>query len=314
MNNEQNPFVSVIIPVYNDSDRLKLCLQALQRQTYPKHLYEAIVVDNNSDATYKTKAVVEQFSQASIATETRPSSYAARNKGISLAKGEILAFTDSDCIPADDWIERGVANLVNTPDCSVIGGKVEFFFKKSDRPNTIEIYESFNAIPQQYFVEIDKFAATANLFTYKNVFDRVGYFDDTLKSSGDREWGMRVFLAGDRIIYADDTCVSHPARHSYRQLHKKIIRLAGGFYNLGELTMKKRYRLPELIQDLSQELKPPLTTIYYILAGKRLWFWQKLDTPNAWQRIKLVFLLFLVKFDCAWQKIKLFLGTSSKRA
>jgi glycosyltransferase involved in cell wall biosynthesis len=314
MNHEQNPFVSVIVPVFNDSDRLKICLEALQRQTYPKHLYEAIVVDNGSDSNQKTEAVVKQFSQAAIATETRPSSYAARNKGISLAKGEILAFTDSDCIPADDWIQRGVANLLNKPDCSVVGGKVEFFFQNRNRPNTIELYESLTAIPQQYFVEIDKFAATANLFTYKNVFDRVGYFNDRLKSSGDREWGMRVSSSGDRIIYAEDTRVAHPARYSYQQLHQKIIRLAGGFYNLGELTMKRGYRLSELIQDLSQELKPPLTTIYYILAGKQLWFWQKLDTPDIWQRIQLVLILFLVKFDCAWQKIKLFLGTSSKRA
>lgn len=59
-------FVSVIIPVFNDSNRLKLCLQALERQTYPKHLYEAIVVDNGSDANQKTEVPVKQFFQTSI--------------------------------------------------------------------------------------------------------------------------------------------------------------------------------------------------------------------------------------------------------
>jgi glycosyltransferase involved in cell wall biosynthesis len=313
MNDEQKNFVSVIIPVFNDSDRLNLCLQALERQTYPKHLYEAIVVDNDSDANQKTETIVKQFSQTSLAFENHPSSYAARNKGISLAKGEIIAFTDSDCIPADDWLERGVANLINTHNCSVVGGKVEFFCQNPDRPNTIELYESLMAIPQQYFVEIDRFAATANLFTYKSVLDRVGYFNDRLKSSGDREWGMRVSSSGDRIIYAEDTRVAHPARYSYRQLHQKIVRLAGGFYDLGKLTMKRHYRLSELIQDLSQELKPPLTTIYYILAGKQLWFWQKQKICSIWQRWQLVFVLFLVKFDCAWEKVKLYLGNSSKR-
>ncbi|MGL5804553.1 MAG: glycosyltransferase, partial [Xenococcaceae cyanobacterium] len=292
---------------------LKLCLQALEKQTYPKHLYEAIVVDNGSDANQKTEALVKQFFQTSIAFENRPSSYAARTKGISQAKGEIIAFTDSDCIPADDWIERGVANLVNTFNCSVVGGKVEFFFQNPERPNIIELYESLMAIPQQYFVEIDRFAATANLFTYKSVFDRIGYFNDRLKSSGDREWGMRVSSRGDRIIYADDTRVAHPARSNYRQLHQKIVRLAGGFHDLGKLTMKRGYRLAELIQDLSQELKPPLTTIYYILAGKQLWFWQKQESSSIWQRLQLVFVLFLVKFDCAWEKVKLYLGSSSKR-
>jgi len=49
MSKLSTPFVSVIIPVYNDSIRLRTCLQALEEQTYPKSAYEVIVVDNGSD-------------------------------------------------------------------------------------------------------------------------------------------------------------------------------------------------------------------------------------------------------------------------
>ena len=49
MSKLSTPFVSVIIPVYNDPERLKTCLQALEEQTYPKSAYEVIVVDNGSD-------------------------------------------------------------------------------------------------------------------------------------------------------------------------------------------------------------------------------------------------------------------------
>ena len=107
--NLSNLFVSVIIPVYNDSERLKLCLEALENQTYSKDLYEVIVVDNASEEDIKS--IVGQFSQAKYTYESQSGSYVARNKGISIARGEILAFTDSDCIPASDWIEKGVANL-----------------------------------------------------------------------------------------------------------------------------------------------------------------------------------------------------------
>ena len=54
-------FVSVIIPVYNDSNRLKLCLQALEKQTYPSERYEVIVVDNNSTEDINSNNVSENF-------------------------------------------------------------------------------------------------------------------------------------------------------------------------------------------------------------------------------------------------------------
>ena len=89
-----NQFVSVIIPVFNDAERLKICLTALEKQTYPQDYYEVIVVDNGSDENLEN--VVKQFTQAKLAYYPELGSYAARNHGIALAKGEILAFTDAD--------------------------------------------------------------------------------------------------------------------------------------------------------------------------------------------------------------------------
>ena len=80
-------FVSVIIPVYNDAERLKKCLLALEKQTYPQAQYEVIVVDNASEENIKD--VVSQFPQARLTFENSPGSYAARNQGISIAKGEL---------------------------------------------------------------------------------------------------------------------------------------------------------------------------------------------------------------------------------
>jgi len=103
MSKTSTPFVSVIIPVYNDPERLKTCLQALEEQTYPQSSYEVIVVDNGSDESIEP--IVTEFNQAKAGYEPHPGSYAARNKGLSLARGEVIAFTDADCIPALDWIE-----------------------------------------------------------------------------------------------------------------------------------------------------------------------------------------------------------------
>jgi glycosyltransferase involved in cell wall biosynthesis len=74
------PFISVIVPVFNDSESLQLCLAALARQSYPSSRYEAIVVDNGSDRPEQVKALVELYQGVIYATEPTPGYYAARNK------------------------------------------------------------------------------------------------------------------------------------------------------------------------------------------------------------------------------------------
>ena len=161
--------VSVIIPVHNNTEGLRSCLDALTNQSYPKELYEIITVDSNS--TENIKQVVDRYRQVVFTSETEHGSYAARNKGISLAKGEILAFTDSDCIPASDWIEKGVANLLCIPRCGLVAGRVRLFFKDPSHPTAVELYDYTRYLQQRDFVEKYKFGATANLFTFKKVID-----------------------------------------------------------------------------------------------------------------------------------------------
>ena len=229
MNDHYSHFVSVIIPVFNDAERLQKCLEALENQTYPKDLYEVIVVDNASDESIES--VVNRFNQALAAYESTPGSYAARNKGISLAKGEILAFTDSDCLPDYNWLETGVKHLLSVANYGLVAGKINMFFKDADHPTAVELYDCITYLDQKRYVEEYKFGATANLFTSKKVFQKVGLFNDKLKSWGDKEWGNRVFSWGYSLSYADDCCVAHPARYSLNNLCKKIIRTKRGDYD-----------------------------------------------------------------------------------
>jgi glycosyltransferase involved in cell wall biosynthesis len=185
-------FVSVIVPVFNDAERLKVCLRALEDQTYLKQLYEVIVVDNGSEES--VEPVVAEFGHARVSHEERSGSYAARNRGLALARGEIIAFTDADCIPAADWIEKGVANLLRLSHCGLIAGRVDVFPQDPHRPTAVELYESRTALLQKEYVEDGGFGATANMFTRRAVFERVGLFDGGLKSGGDIEWSRRVAL------------------------------------------------------------------------------------------------------------------------
>ena len=306
MNSLPSLFVSVIIPVYNDAERLKICLAALENQTYPKDLYEVIVVDNGSDEAQDIKGVVAEFGCAIATYESLPGSYAARNQGISLAKGEVIAFTDSDCIPHSDWIENGVKNLLQVPNCGLVAGKMEIFYKNTEKPTPVELYESITAFPQQQLLETKKGAATGNLFTFKNVIDRVGVFNANLKSNGDLEWGQRVYSAGYQQVYADDTCVAHPARSSFKELYKRTVRLVGGSYdwqNQQQLSLSEKTL--NFIKILFENLIPPLNFVFNTFKDNRL--------ENINSKIQVCWVMFCVRYISAWEIIRLKLGGVSAR-
>lgn len=300
MNHLSKPFVSIIIPVFNDAARLKTCLEALENQTYPKSFYKVIVVDNDSDEDIN--GVVSQFSQAFTTRESLPGSYAARNKGISIAKGEVIAFTDADCIPASNWIEKGVENLLRVPNCGLVAGKVELFFKNPSQPSAVELYDAIRmGIPQKRYIEESRYGATANLFTFSSVISKVGCFDDTLKSSGDSNWGQRVFDAGYKQIYAEDTCVAHPARDSLKQLYKKVIRITGGHQ---DVRRKKGYSLKNFARDIVKDFAPPIEFTLSIFVDRNL---------NNSKKIKVIFVRLLVKYVSGWERIRLQIGGKSTR-
>lgn len=295
------PFVSVVVPVLNDPERLQVCLQALEKQTYPGELYEVIVVDNGSCES--VEPVVDRFTQARHCNEQRRSSYAARNRGVSLAKGAVIAFTDSDCIPASDWIERGVAGLLHTPNCGIVGGKVKLLFKNRDVPTAVEFFDSISFFQQQKNINDTKFSVTANLFTFKKVFDRVGLFNDTLKSGGDVEWGRRVSSCGYNLSYADDTVVSHPARSSLLQLYKKVVRVTGGLH---ERQKQNRSLFMTVIDILTSDVLPPVRRILHACSDEGL--------HGGKQKIKVIFIILILKYVSLWEKIRLLLGGKPARS
>jgi glycosyltransferase involved in cell wall biosynthesis len=299
---ENSVSVSIIIPVFNDSERLKTCLMALNKQSYPKENYRVIVVDNASEENIKE--IVDEFSCAEYLYESCPGSYAARNKGISAAKGEVLGFTDSDCIPEVDWIKKGVDKLLSMSNCGLVVGSIELFFKNSEHPTSVELYEKMTAFKQRRNVEINHWGATANVFTFMSVIEKVGLFNDTLQSGGDIDWGQRVFAAGYLQLYADDCRVLHPARHSFDQLSKKMVRVAKGRHDRLKKIHETPYYKPgfkdDLISSVSRALRPPVKSAVNIFFNREL--------KGTWQKIQVIYILVLVRYISAWTKVRLTLG------
>jgi glycosyltransferase involved in cell wall biosynthesis len=296
------PLVSIVIPVYNDADRLMLCLERLSAQTYAP--CEVIVVDNGSACLEKIETVVAGCAIAKLLTEPAPGSYAARNCGIASARGKILAFTDADCLPALDWVEQGVIQLQAHPNCGLVAGAIQIITRNLEHP--VELYESVMGLSQQKFVEQDHFGATANLFTWSEIFERVGQFNTALKSSGDVEWGQRVFAAGYLQIYASSAIVEHPARHSFAQLSQQASRHAGGFYDLQCRQKPEAWAQNwAYLKLLGFHLMPPVMFALSIAHHPQL--------KTLGQKAKVVFTLSYVRLVIVKSLLQLKLGGVSER-
>jgi glycosyltransferase involved in cell wall biosynthesis len=213
--------VSVIIPTYNDGDRLAQCLAALENQDYAGE-YEILVVDNGSDVLPTITG------RARLLHEEEPGSYNARNRGLKEAKGAVLAFTDADCRPHPGWLSAGVAAGTASPDIGLVGGRVIVTSMPGQRPTLAELFETAIAFPQETYVKQGKYAATANMFTTRAVMNKVGVFNGQLRSGGDADWGQRVAAAGYQLVYAADAAIEHPARASHREITAKLRRTVGG--------------------------------------------------------------------------------------
>ncbi len=224
--------ISVIVPVYNSAPYLDQLLAALSNQDYPAGCLELIFVDNGSDD--ESLDILESFRKVApckvvVSKEwEKPGSYAARNKGISLSSGEVLAFTDSDCIPDKRWLSSGVKGLEGCPERTVVGGSVDLTAQDPDRPTPAEIFETCYGFSQRKNIYEKGFTVTANLFVSRAFMFEVGEFDDGLKSKGDYEWCQRATNQGGQLKFVPESIVYHPARRTLKSLYTKVRRVAGG--------------------------------------------------------------------------------------
>lgn len=219
-------FVSVIVPVYNDREGILRCVSALRAQTYPAAQYEVIVVDNGSTPPLRLPEFDEALPKVIRAYEARPGSYAARNCGIGLSSGDVVAFTDADCAPDPDWIEKGVEAL-SAQQADLIAGRIEVTGDTPEPAGAVEMYSRLFGFSQEETAR-KGWAATANLFVARPVISKMGLFNDRLKSGEDSEWTKRATAAGFRLGYASEAIIRHPPRRTWSELYKRAVRLAGG--------------------------------------------------------------------------------------
>jgi cellulose synthase/poly-beta-1,6-N-acetylglucosamine synthase-like glycosyltransferase len=220
-NNGFLPMVSVVVPIYNGEADLPDLISCLLAQTYPKDRVEYLLVDNNSsDRTFTLLTQAAELHPIKInpLRETKiQSSYAARNTGIRMAVGEIIAFTDADCRPQPQWLKSLIQPFIN-PEVLISVGEITGLPGK----NILEQHAAKQETLSQKHTLAHPFCAygqTANLAIRRIALEKVGLFRPYLTTGGDADICWRILNANiGRWKFVPDAIVQHRHRTTFAEL------------------------------------------------------------------------------------------------
>ena len=202
---QRSPMISVIIPACNAREELKACLDALEQQTVPRDQYEIIVV-NDGPVDTTVEVMTDRYGVIFL-SQPRRGAAAARNLGAERAQGEILLFTDADCVPEHNWIEAMTSPLADQEVVGVCG--VVRTRQTSLIPRFIQLEYDYRYRNIARHPRID-FINTGTAGYRKHIFMESGGFREDLLGAEDAEFSFRLASAGYKMVFAPLAIVYHP--------------------------------------------------------------------------------------------------------
>ena len=240
------PFITIILPVRNAERTIDTTIQYLLNVEYPRDKMEIIFADGGS--TDKTKDIINKWQEkySFIKVVDVPDSKSpghARNAALKVAKGEYIFFTDGDCAPHKDWIEKMLEPFTKDPEIGMVGG--EIYTLRTDANNDTESYceqALFLTIGDRvkmknggYYPEIKKdlphevngsqtcpFFATANCAVSRKAAESIGMEFWHEPTGEDVDFNLRILKNGFKLFFQPSAIVDHMHRATPQQFFKQL--------------------------------------------------------------------------------------------
>jgi len=279
-----HPAISVVIPVHNARKTIEKCLKSLSELNYPA--YEVIVVDDGSTDDTADLCAAHEWVRLIRLDKGGPGR--ARNAGIEVAKGDLIAVTDGDCVVDREWLKE-LAEGFTAEDVAGVGGDQR---SPDDETGTGRLIQDFlktigfmtEYIKTGSVAHETNHNASCNVAYRKTVLNEVGGFDETLWPGEDVELDLRIKKRGYRLLYNPRAVVGHYRPDTYREFARMMRR-----YGACHRELVTRYGP---FRKLHFE---PLVLILAVAVALGLLWWQPKAWPCLLLPVPLIFLWFYLK-------------------
>jgi glycosyltransferase involved in cell wall biosynthesis len=276
MQDTAKPTVSIIIPVRNEQKHIRACLLSLLNGTFPASDMEVLVVDGMSDDNTRgeVEAVAREYPMVHLLDNPDRVVPYAMNIGIQAARGAYIVRADAHATYARDYVERLLKAIQELGADNVGGVVVSVPASEANEARAVAAVlsspfgvgnASFRTVSQGAPMEVD----TVPFGCYRReIFERIGLFDESFVRNQDDEFNARLKMAGGRIFLLPDLHIRYVARETVGQLARMLYQY-GYFKPLVAIKLGRPATLRQLAPPLflSALIMFPLLAFFFPLAG-----------------------------------------------
>ncbi|MDP8265966.1 MAG: glycosyltransferase family A protein [Candidatus Aceula meridiana] len=280
----ENPSVAVVIPAFNCSKTIAQTLGALRRQTYRGPI-EIIVVDDGS--TDQTSQIVKSFEEVLYVRQDNAGPATTRNTGFKSSTSEIIFFTDSDCIPHEDWIERSVASFTDKKIAAVSGS---YDIANPQDPLAMSIYREILFRHTKLMPAFPKAFGSYNVAIRRNILESLGGFNTGYRypSGEDNDLSYKILLLGSKIFFNKESLVKHYfPTHIFQYLREQF---RHGFWRVKVYFNYPKMAIGDDYTFWKDIVEPPLVILIFLFLCFSLAGWNLGPSLHASCLFGLIFL------------------------